>query len=183
MTKDRVVAGRYARAFFEAAQKAGALDKARQDLRKFAQALRTDEAMSRALRHPLLSAAEKKRRALAAVGKGASPLLEKLLELLLAKKRLALVPVIAGQFDELADEAAGVRKVYVKSASPLDKAQVQDLERRLGKAWDLRVAAEVSVDENLIGGLTLRLGDKVWDRSLRAQLRGMREKLLAETNS
>jgi F-type H+-transporting ATPase subunit delta len=181
ISKDRVVAGRYAKAFFEASKKAGSVDASRQDLKKLAQLLRADEALGAALRHPLTPAAEKKKRAMAALGKPA-PLLERLLELALAKKRLDFIPLMAAQFDELADEADGVRKVHVKGAAPLAKAQLEDLEKRLGKAWGLKVAAEASVDENLLGGLVLRVGDKVWDRSLRGQLRGLKEKLLESTN-
>jgi F-type H+-transporting ATPase subunit delta len=176
--KDGVVALRYARALFQAAPKGGGEAKVGQDLKRFTHALRTDDALSAALRHPLLSPAEKGRRVRAALGKGAAPAVERFLALALAKKRLALVPYIASLFDDLADEAAGVRRVQVKSALPLAAEQVKDLEARLGRAWGCRVAAEASVDESLLGGLVVRQGDRVWDRSLRGQLRQLKERFM-----
>ncbi len=176
--KDGVIAARYGRALFEAAKAAKAEEALRQDLRHAVQALRTDAALEGALRHPLLSLAEKKRRLSKALGRSFSPLLERFATLLLSKKRLALLPLAAAFFDDLVDEARGVKKVHVRSAAPLTPAQVKDLEKRLGQLWAGTVTVETSVDEDLIGGLVLRVGDKLWDGSLRGRLQRLKEEML-----
>lgn len=180
--RDGVVAERYARAFFQAARRADAGEKARQDFRRFGRILRTDEKLSRALNHPLLPLAEKKRRLAQAMGKNQFAFFDGFLELVLVKKRLPLLPRIAALFEEMADEANRVRRVQLKSAVPLNADQIHDLEQRFRRAWNTPVTVETSVDENLIGGLVMRVGDRVWDRSLRGQLRRMREKLLEPVN-
>ncbi|MGQ0643937.1 MAG: ATP synthase F1 subunit delta [Elusimicrobiota bacterium] len=174
---DTEAAARYARALFAAARSAKADAKVREDLRRFDKLLRTDAGLARTLNHPMVPAAEKENLAKGKLG-AASPLFVRFLGLLLSKKRLGLLPFIVRAFEASADEADGVRKVQVKSAAPLSAAQTAELEKRLAAAWGGRVSAETSVDESLIGGLILRLGDRLWDASVRGRLRRMREGLL-----
>jgi F-type H+-transporting ATPase subunit delta len=179
--KDTVVAARYARAFFQASR--SAKNAGKEDLRRFGQVLRTDVALDRLLRHPLLPLAEKKRRIAEAMGGSPSPAFERFLAILLKKKRIGLLPRIAALFEDFADAADNRRKVQMRSATPLSKEQVREWETRLSKAWGGEVRVEASVDESLLGGVILRQGDRVWDRSLRGQLRRLKTQLLETSKS
>src|SRR5687768_585624 len=117
--QDSIVAARYARAFLQAAQAAKAQDKAREELRRCSQLLRTNTALANLLNHPLLPMAEKRHQAAKVMGQALSPIFERLLDVVLKKKRLRLLPYIASKFDDMLDAVNKVVKVHVKSAKPL----------------------------------------------------------------
>ena len=175
---DAVLAGRYARALFEAAQAAKAADAVRQDLAALAQAWRKDAALSTALSHPRLSPAEKKAAVKRALQKAPHALTDRFVGLLLAKKRGSLLPATSALFEARADEAAGISRVQARTARPLADAQVKALSAALEKALKTKVALEVVEDEALLGGVVVRAGDRLWDLSLRGRLEKLREKLL-----
>jgi F-type H+-transporting ATPase subunit delta len=175
--KDRVVAHRYARALFQAVAPAHTAA-VRQDLVRFVQLLAADEVLDRALNHPLLSAAKKAQIAVKAFGPKPADPLERFIQIVLEKKRMSLMPYMAELFGEMADEASGIKKVQVQAASPMKPEQIKDLESHLSKIWASRVQVDLTVNENLIGGLVFRSGDRVWDHSVRAQLAQIREKFL-----
>jgi F-type H+-transporting ATPase subunit delta len=78
----------------------------------------------------------------------------------------------------LADEAARVLRARAASAFALTENEQEAIRRRLEKAWGGTVALEAVTEEALLGGLTLRVGDRVWDHSLRRQLDRLRDRLV-----
>ena len=176
--QESLAAARYARALFQAARAAKSEEPVRRDLKTLIQRLRSDEALAELLRHPLLPVADKKRRALAELGNRVSPLFERFLDLLLRRKRLPLLPDVGRLFDEMTDEAQGLVRAQVKTAALLSEDQLKQWEARLSTLWNKKVSVEASVDPALIGGLSIRSGDKVWDMSLKAHLSRLGEKLL-----
>lgn len=175
---DAVLAGRYAKALFEAAQAAKASDAVRKDLADLSAAWRRDRTLSTALSHPRLSAAEKKAAVKDALKRAPHALTDRFAGLLLAKKRVSLLPAAAALFDARADEAAGLTRVQVRTARPLADAQLKALSASLEKALKSKVALDVAEDESLLGGVVVRAGDRLWDLSLRGRLRRLQEKLL-----
>jgi F-type H+-transporting ATPase subunit delta len=93
--------------------------------------------------------------------------------LLVVNGRLGLLPQIREQFETLKDRREGVVEAGIVSAFPLDDAQkaslVADLERKFGR----KVQAEVSVDQTLIGGVRIVVGDEVIDASVQGKLANM----------
>lgn len=176
--QDRSVVGRYAQALFGAAQKAQAVDEVRRDLGAFQDMLTQFPDLRVALRHPRLPS-QTRRDLLALVGKAMSPLTVSFLTLLLQKKRWDALPEVAGIYNRLADQLARVLSVGVVSPAPLSSLEVDSVRRHLEKAWGNTVSLKASVDEKLLGGLVLRVGDRVWDNSLRGQLERLRERMLA----
>jgi F-type H+-transporting ATPase subunit delta len=101
------------------------------------------------------------------------------LGLLVANDRLLLMPEIAHQFLALKDEAEGVAQANIFSAFPLSEEQVNELVRMLEPKFDLKLKPHVTVDETLIGGVRVVVGDYVLDTSVQAQLQRMRDALMA----
>ena len=93
-----------------------------------------------------------------------------LVRVLAYNRRLELLPLIQEQFEALKNEREGVIEAEVQSAFELSDAQIRDLVQRLEKKTGRKVRARVSVDQELIGGVRIVLGDKVIDGSARAQL-------------
>jgi len=96
-----------------------------------------------------------------------------LVALLVENDRLGLLPQIRDQFEILKARREGVLEAEIVSAFPLDDAQkaslVADLERKFGR----RVQAGVSVDQSLIGGVRIVVGDEVIDASIQGKLANM----------
>jgi len=101
---------------------------------------------------------------------GASRTIRDFLLLLLDKKRLDQLDAILESYRSFADEAAGILRSAVISAVPLSEEQVAELRRALETATGKKVILSVSADPQLIGGVVTRIGDKVFDGSIRTQL-------------
>ena len=173
------LARRYARALLEVAE-AGGKGKAlalKQELRGFARELEAHAPLRRALAHPSL-AAEKKRNIVAALAERAqaTPLVKRLIEVLAARDRLALVPEVAAAYADLANAAHGVVMAEVVSAVPLEAAQTTALETALRSRGTSVELASV-VDPALLGGLVLRLGGRTYDGSVRTRLAALKRRL------
>ncbi len=100
------------------------------------------------------------------------------MRLLLEKGRLRYLASIAETFEYLANERRGRLKVAVASAAPLPGDDIERLKAELQEATGKTVLIETSVDPALIGGLVVRIGDRVLDGSIKHQLAAMRESLL-----
>jgi F-type H+-transporting ATPase subunit delta len=92
------------------------------------------------------------------------------LALLADNRRLALLPEIAGLYEELRAEAERVVKAKVTSAAELPAAELDTIKAALAKRFGREVEIETAVDESLIGGALIDAGDVVIDGSLRGKL-------------
>lgn len=101
-----------------------------------------------------------------------------LFRLLRQKGRFVLGPSIASYYRELRDEERGIVRAEVRTAVALDDATreaiVQGLREQTGKSVEI----ETAVDESLIGGVVIRIGDRLIDGSTRGRLRALREQLI-----
>ncbi len=93
--------------------------------------------------------------------------------------RLDVLQEICSHYEALKNEREGVVEAEVISAFEMNETQVADLVARLEKKTGRRVKARVSVDQNLIGGVKVVLGDKVIDGTARAQLGALEAALKA----
>ena len=108
-----------------------------------------------------------------------SALLLKFLHVLAEKNRLALLRSIAGAYQLLLDERHGKIEVDVTVATRLDDQTLENVRQRIGAALKRDVVLHQYVDETILGGLVLRVQDKLIDGSVRAQLVAMRERIVA----
>jgi F-type H+-transporting ATPase subunit delta len=104
---------------------------------------------------------------------------ENFVRVLAENKRLELLSLIHEQFEALKNDREGVIEAEVQSAFELTEAQLADLVQRLEKKTGRKVRSRVSIDEELIGGVRVILGDKVIDGSVRAQLAALETALKA----
>jgi F-type H+-transporting ATPase subunit delta len=96
-----------------------------------------------------------------------------MVELLVRNGRLEVLPEISQQFEELKDQREGVVEAHIVSAFPLDDAQKASLVADLERKFKRKVNATVSVDNALIGGVRIMVGDEVIDGSVQAKLANM----------
>jgi len=108
---------------------------------------------------------------------GVDPLVVNLARILLRRSRTSLGPQIAKAFQELVDEAKGVAHALVTSAVTLTDEDRSAVEKRLEELTGGSVVLELDVDESIIGGLIVRIGDRLIDGSTRSKLQGLKREL------
>ena len=177
--KDSVVAKKYAHALFAEAQAKNELRAAQQGLEEVIRVTRLRGSLKLILSHPFIAVEEKKRMVHSALGEYATPLLERFLFLLVSKRRLDLLFLIALEFQDEVDRFLNVQSLRVKSAFPMPEPQQKELQKKLEKWLASKVRMEVQVDSSLIGGLVIQTRDHVIDHSLKGQLRKLRQQLTA----
>jgi len=133
----------------------------------------TSPALTRRAREPVLKRA---------LSPSASPLLRKFVGVLNQNNRLDLLPAIAAAYREALDERAGRVRVWVRSAAPLDDGERDDLRRTLAMTLGKEPILAVRVDPELLGGLMIQVGDRVYDSTVRSRLDSLRTQLLARGN-
>jgi F-type H+-transporting ATPase subunit delta len=178
MAEPSTVARPYAEAAFGIAEALGALAQWADMLGTLAKV--AEEARVRAaVADPSLSDAQVAGLFIAILGGKLSGDAENFVRVLAENKRLELLPYIHAQFAALKNEREGVVQAEVHSAFELTEAQVADLVQRLEKKTGRKVRAALHVDQALIGGIKVVLGDKVIDGSARAQLGALEAALKA----
>lgn len=108
---------------------------------------------------------------------GADPLVVNLARLLLRRHRTALGPQVAEAFQELLDAARGVSHATVTSAVPLTEDDMQSVEKRLKELTGGEVVVETEVDESILGGMIVRIGDRLIDGSTKSRLQALKREL------
>jgi F-type H+-transporting ATPase subunit delta len=173
----RSIARRYAQALMELAEEDAADigDK----LVKFAELLRANPLLKEVLISPAFRLDERKKVfSLILERLGWGPPLDRFLWYLTEHRRMAWLEVIAEVFVGMVDEREGKTRVQVTSSRPLDKKMQAELLKALTDGLGAKVVLEHRVDESLLAGLTLRIGDLVIDGSLKTQLESLRERLV-----
>lgn len=101
-----------------------------------------------------------------------------LVELLLERGRIELLPAVAERYATLLNQHRGIVTAIVTSAAPLSDADVAEIRSRVEAMAGAGVDLRTQVDEGLIGGLTIQVGDRLLDASVRGRLERLREQLL-----
>jgi F-type H+-transporting ATPase subunit delta len=147
-------------------------------LRLFEEALRTSPELGTVLASPAVSAARKRmviRKIADALGLGRT--IKNFILVLSDHRRAHALSEMISAFDELLDARMGLLHAEVVSASELTEQQREQLSAELARIAESRVRMKFVVDPDLIGGVTARLGSKVYDGSVRGQLADMRRRL------
>ena len=172
------IARRYARALMAIGVDQGNYDAIGSQVSALAGALRTSTELAEVLTNPAFPRAERKKILEAIMGRlGATQITRNFTLLLLDRERLAAVPDIARELSAMIDEQAGRVSAEIVSATPLSQAQVDNIKRALERLSGKTVLVEKKEDPELLGGVVAKVGDLVYDGSLRTQLAQMRESL------
>jgi len=172
------LARRYAKAVFEIGSKSGGLEKIGADLRSLAKAMKESTELANAVASPAIRRSDRKKVLEAVMQRiGTQPVTNNLIYLLLEGERMASVPAISRELDKMIEAKAGRIAAEIVSAKPLDPAQLSQITASLEKLSGKKVSVSHREDPDLLGGVVAKLGDTVYDGSLRTQLRTMRDEL------
>ncbi len=165
----------YAKAVFEAV-----IEKVTQELTAVMQKLTVDSDLALALSDPGKGVTEKQLYLDKLLSADASPEVKNFLLLLLSKQQLDLLPEIVDAIRVIAFTREGVPQVVeVVSAMVLTDDQRQKMETKLRQQFGSSLQFQYKVDKALIGGLVVRVGDKLVDQSVAGRLRALREQMLS----
>lgn len=168
------VARVYAEALFDAAKDSGKLDSVQEQLGQFDDALRESHDLQVFFYSPSFSTAEKQEGLTKAIS-GADSELTNFLELLLEKHRMPAMARIRKRFDHLVAEENKELEVTVTSAVELDKGIASQIGAEIEKQTGRKVELTSNVDDSILGGLVVRVGNMVLDASVRNKLEKLRK--------
>lgn len=169
------ISRRYARALMAIGVEEDSFEAMGQQLGAFARAMSTSDELSETLSNPAFPRADRWNIVEAILTHiSASKTVKNFFALLLDRERLAALPGISRELDRMIDERLGRIEAEVVSAQPLSKAQVSELTKTLEAMSGKKVELSRREDPDLLGGVVTKLGDFVYDGSLRTQLARMR---------
>lgn len=173
-----VVARRYARALFGLAAEENRTAAVLAELDKIIASLDQSAELESVLFRPFYSVAERCSVLENVVAKlGCSTIVKHFGRVLIEQGRMSFLREIRTEFASLVDAAKGQVTGEVISASPISEAQVAQLRQALSRRTGLDVQLKVEVDNRLLGGVVAKVGDLVFDGSLRTQLEQLRANL------
>jgi F-type H+-transporting ATPase subunit delta len=100
-----------------------------------------------------------------------------LLRLLALRDRIALLPQIRTEFVRLDREARGVVEADVTVARQYDQAEQAEIQRRLTDATGKKVELRLHIDPKILGGVVVRIGDRLIDGSISGRLQRLRHEM------
>jgi F-type H+-transporting ATPase subunit delta len=178
MAEPNTVARPYAEAAFRLADDAGRLAEWSAMIANIA-AVASDERVRAVIGDPNVPAPKVAGLIIAILAGKLSGEAENFVRVLAENKRLELLPEIRQQFENLKNEREGVVEAEIHTAFELGGPELADLVARLEKHTGRKVRPAVKLDQSLIGGVRVVIGDKVIDASARAQLAALEAALKA----
>lgn len=174
--RDALIRG-YAEGLFEIAEAEGEARLVEEELYAFGKALEAHGELREALHDPALPAENKKGLIRDLLGGRANPNTVNALSFLIDQGRARDIEAIVEAFARVAAERRAHQLAEVRSAVPLDEEQRRRLAEALSRATGRAVEVKVVVDPSLIGGIVAKVGDEIFDGSVRSRLIEARERL------
>ena len=173
--KSTAAGRRYAKALFTLAQEESRVAEIREELSNLSELVAQNPELSRVLLTPLHPVEERKNVLDALIREaGLSKTVRHFMAFLVDQRRLVDFEGIREEYERLADEQAGLVTAEVVSARELDANDEERLRRALSAATGREVRLDIQLDPELIGGVIAKVGDLVFDGTLRAQLGQLR---------
>jgi F-type H+-transporting ATPase subunit delta len=177
-----VVARRYATALLELGTESGQLDALVEEIGEVASVYEASAELRESLENPLFPHAVKKailEELASTIGLGQTA--RNTLHLLGDRRRMRALPGIARLLREMADKKKGLLRAEVVTAAPLSEAYYARLQQQLEKLTGKKVALDRREDPSLLAGVVTRIGDTVYDGSLRTRLQEIKHALTPST--
>jgi F-type H+-transporting ATPase subunit delta len=170
------IAAVYARSLFEVAQEQDKLDRVREQLGEFADALDATRELQVFFFSPYFSTPEKQEGLDRAVS-GAEEILINFVKLLIENHRTPVIFRVRREFDRLWEQENQLLPVLVTSAVELDKRTVSQIGDRIAEQTGRKVDLSSQVDPEILGGIVVRVGNSILDASIRNRLESLRRQV------
>ncbi|MEN6351486.1 MAG: ATP synthase F1 subunit delta [Syntrophomonas sp.] len=175
---NKSVARRYAEAFFSIAREANKIDDFQQELEKIVATIDQTENLKEYFAHLLIPAKAKKEVATKIFGNAVSQLTLNFLLMIIDKRRENYIGVITEEYKDMADESRNITKADLIAAVNVPDEDIKTLADKLSASMGRTVQLKLKVDQSLIGGLKLKIGDQIIDGTVAKRLQMLRNKLI-----
>lgn len=172
------VARRYAAAFFDLAKESGKLEEMQQELQTVSDALQANRELKKVFYHKMIREKDKKEVVRAVFEGRISATTMNFLFLLVDKKREEYLDLIIQAYVRMANEARNIMDAGVISAIELAPSDIKELQERLSAITGKNVRLQTQVDPKILGGLVVRVGDRVIDGSISKRLQMLKNNMI-----
>ncbi len=177
--RQSTIARNYAEALLELARRAKDLRGWGTLIQSVGDAMDRDQTLRAFLETPRVDVATKNAVLRKALADRAPSKFVRFVESVVSHRRQMLIPAIAREYADLVDLAENRVHAHVTVAREADEKTRKLIADRLGKIFDKTVVPHMVVDERILGGLVVRVGDTVMDGSVRRKLGALRQRLLS----
>ena len=174
------IANRYAEAFMAAAEELHVLTQVSDDFTVLRRIIQETREFQLFLKSPVIKKEKKHAVFHTTFESSVQPLTMQLFSLLIEKEREDILPNIIEAFLKLQDENLGIVHAHIKTAAELSPQQTEQLKQRFEAYSKKKVLIEQSIDKQLIGGFVARIGDTVYDGSVKQQHKLLRKRFTEE---
>ena len=173
-----VLARRYAKALFAAGKEENKLQPFNETLQALNQFLKTNPDIEAALESPVIGL-DVKQDVVEDLIKAAKidKTMANFMRILVQNNRIHYLGLIADAYRELMDEEMGIVRAKVITAVPIKKDLQKQMQEAFSQLTGKQVVLEAFEDPAIIGGVIAKVGDKVWDGSIKSQLEGFKESI------
>jgi F-type H+-transporting ATPase subunit delta len=178
MARSSTAARRYAEAAFEIALRDGTVETWRREL-DAAAALLGDPAIAEGVRNPAIATASREAAVRAGLERNVSAPVLNLIVFMIRRARIEELARVAAEFGRLDDLRNEIVHATATSASALEPTEIRALTARLEQMTGGTVELSVETDPSLLGGLVVRVGDRLIDGSVRGRLERLRSQLVS----
>ena len=175
--KDTTVGARYARALFLLTEKRGETVRALEDIKGMGEVLKPGSRVGTLLATPQVLLADKRKVMLQLLEGRVTHAVALFIDLLLRKHRLRELEVIVHEFEAIVERQQGIQRAQVVSAVPLSTQELEHLHHELEGRTKSKINLTAAIDDRLVGGALVRIGDRVIDRSARTLLEQIERQL------
>jgi F-type H+-transporting ATPase subunit delta len=165
-----IAAKRYANALFELAKENNSLEQTEEELRSLGQAVEASRELQNFLQSPQIATAVKKEQIGAIFSGKVSEHVLSLLLLLVDRHREDLLGDLVDEFIKLTNDARGIVDATVYSASLVKEEELKAIAEQFGAKLKKTLRVSNVVDPGIIGGLVIRIGDRIYDGSIKGKL-------------
>ncbi len=164
------VGKRYARALFEVTRERGSIDKVESELKSVVDAIDQNAELTQILAHPQIAAEAKKQLVADLFQAHVAAETLNFLQVLIDNNRDSDLAGIVSEYVQLANEERGIADAVVTTAKALNEEEKAQLVETFGKLLNKTLRVQTVVDPAILGGVVVRIGDRLYDGSIKSKL-------------
>ena len=172
-----VIANRYAEALFQLSEEENITKEIYNELHDVVEVIKNNKELDNVLKSPLVAKNEKTQLIEALFNNKINNDLKNFLKILVEMGRISSLKSIELTFKELLNDKHNIIEGTVISAIALTEKQVKELEEKLSKKYNKNVTLENEVDQSILGGVLVRLGNTQIDGSVKTRLNNIKDQL------
>lgn len=169
----------YAQAVYEIAAEKGLLDEVQEQLETVVETVAAHAELSTLLYHPLIPSQAKKETVTKIFTGELADFVSNFLLLLIDKRRESILPAIVSEYVRMANQVRNIQIAEVTTAQPITEEQRQALTAKLSQVTGSRIVLKTNIDEQILGGVVVKIGERLIDGSLVRQLQSLKASLLS----